>query len=317
LQQAVSYLETTGYQHLWVFGPIGLSKAFPRKAIDETGQHAQQVFQALGAARNEQAREIESLNAALQELRKELAAVRKRVDAEQTRVGAVADEGRASFAKSLSDFAAKSEQDLKERGKVFAVFTDESERSLEHLKNDAHSKTNALVQKMEERAAQAKRLVGLVGDTAVTGNYQTTATKEASEANLWRWITLGVFVAAGAVGVWALIDLANKTVSWEFALVRIAFGLLVGTVAFYTGNESARHRTNSDRAKRIELELASLGPFLEELPQEKREEVRQNLSEKYFANETSAHSAEGVVSSKDVMAIAEKSIDALKKFRDK
>lgn len=314
LDQALSYIETTGYQHLWAFGPTSNSKAFPKKLIDELVQHAQQTIAMLSAERLTQETAIAGLRDEVTDVRKELTAAKKRIDAEQVRVAAVSDEGRAQFAKTVNDLTAKFETNLNQYGSAFSSLSDDATKALDQLTTNAHAKTNALIQKIESKHEEAKNLVGLVGDTATTGNYQITAKTETGQANTWRWITLGVFAAAGVMGGWALIDLARNSVSWELAVVRVLFGFLIGAIALYTGSESARHRTTADRAKRIELELASLGPFLGDLPKEKQVEIRQKLADKYFANESNPHVANSIVSTKDVLSLADKSIDTLKKI---
>lgn len=317
LDQAITYLDQQAFPNLWAFAPIRNSKTFPRKSIDEVSLYSQKIIAEFQVANEALGAQAESLKAELAELRKEIITTKKRIDSEQARVTAVADEGRANFAATTNAMKGQFDGQLKLSAVGFASFSDASAQSLEQLKTDALAKTSAIVQELESKRTEAKTLVGLIGDTAVTGNYQISAKNEGEQANAWRLITLGVFLAAAGLGGWALVDLASKAIVWELALVRILFGALVASVAFYTAAESARHRTNSDRAKRVELELAALGPFLEEMPKEKREEIRQKLAEKYFANEVSAHEVGGVVTAKDVLALADKSVDALQKLAKK
>ena len=71
--------------------------------------------------------------------------------------------------------------------------------------------------------------------------------------------------------------------------MRFVTAVAIALPAFYTSRESARHRTNSDRARQKELELTSLGPFIEFLPQEAKDTIRQKLTERYFGNDIDAH----------------------------
>jgi hypothetical protein len=317
LTQAMEHIDQSGYSQLWAFAPSKGSRALPKKMLDELATHASQLVKGLATANADSQKQIDNLDTELAELRKEITAAKKRVDVEQVRVSAVADEGRVSFATAINESKQQAGTQLTDQQSSFAKFSEASSQSIDQMKAAAQDKTSTILEELNRKLAEARTLVGLVGDTAITGNYQITATKETKEANLWRWITLVVFVLAGVVGALALVELANKTITWEVALVRVLFGGLVASVAFYTGSESARHRTNGDRAKRVELELASLGPFLEDLPKEKREEIRQALAAKYFANDGAAHEVGGVVSAKDALALAEKSIDALQKIGKK
>jgi hypothetical protein len=317
LSQAITHIDQQAFPNLWAFAPIRNAKSFARKSTEEVSTYSQKVileFQTANAALESKA---DALTKELTELRKQIAVTQKQIDSEQVRVSAVADEGRANFATAASSMKVDFDTQLIASKGGFTSLLDASTQSVEELKADTLTKANALVQKMESKHAEAKKLIGLIGDTAVTGNYQISAKNESEQADTWRRITLGVFVIAACAGGWALFELASKTIAWELALVRMLFGALVASVAFYTANESARHRTNSDRAKRVELELAALGPFLEEMPKEKREEIRQKLAEKYFANEIPAHEVGGVITAKDALAFFDKSVDAVQKLSKK
>src|SRR3546814_13984142 len=71
--------------------------------------------------------------------------------------------------------------------------------------------------------------------------------------------------------------------------VRLLYALAVASPAFYTARESARHRTNADRARQTELELASLGPFIELLNADDTDAIRKSLIHTYFDRNVEAH----------------------------
>lgn len=62
-----------------------------------------------------------------------------------------------------------------------------------------------------------------------------------------------------------------------------------------TALESARHRTNADRARQTELELASLGPFIELMKDPDKEEIRKSLIPTYFGRPVDAHEIKTVL----------------------
>uniref|UniRef100_UPI00197E623B hypothetical protein n=1 Tax=Pseudomonas viridiflava TaxID=33069 RepID=UPI00197E623B len=64
-------------------------------------------------------------------------------------------------------------------------------------------------------------------------------------------------------------------------LFRLFYAIIITSPDIYTAKESARHRTNSDRARQTELELASIGPFIELLPEDKKNEIRVGLTGQY------------------------------------
>jgi hypothetical protein len=91
------------------------------------------------------------------------------------------------------------------------------------------------------------------------------------------------------------------------------FAFLVLGVTVYTGKESARHRSNADRAKRVELELASLGPFVESLDKPKQDALREKLTSEYFGKEAEPHSTTPVIDPNSLVDLLKTAIGKLSK----
>lgn len=170
----------------------------------------------------------------------------------------------------------------------------------------------ALVAKISEKETEARSLVQSVGEVLITGTYQKTAKDESELANVFRWITIGLFTTG------ILIVLSNYIVHiisifqgvtydenpWTIA-ARFLTALVVSLPAFYTARESARHRTNADRARQRELELSTLGPFIELLPAEIKTEIRDRLTDRYFGNSVDNHTFEPPISGENLAKLAE------------
>src|SRR3546814_15128885 len=61
--------------------------------------------------------------------------------------------------------------------------------------------------------SDAARIVQVVGDIGVTGNYQTIANKEARQANLWRRVTVGLFACGLAMAGFTFYKFYHEPVS--------------------------------------------------------------------------------------------------------
>jgi hypothetical protein len=138
----------------------------------------------------------------------------------------------------------------------------------------------------------AARIVQVVGNIGVTGNYQRIANAEAESANFWRWVTLLIFGAGIGIAIATFIKFWHDPFSQDTAisvLIRLFYAIVITSPAIYTARESARHRTNADRARQTELELASIGPFIELLPEDSKVAIRTGLTSSYFGRTTDAH----------------------------
>lgn len=162
------------------------------------------------------------------------------------------------------------------------------------------SETANLLETLNRHRDEAARIVQVVGDIGVTGNYQRIATQEARQANNWRLITMALFAGGLAIAGFTFYKFYHEPVTPTNTLaivVRLLYALAIAAPAFYTARESARHRTNADRAKQTELELASLGPFIELMKSEDKDIIRKSLIKSYFGRQIDPHEIKTILDS--------------------
>ena len=186
--------------------------------------------------------------------------------------------------------------------------------SMEHVAaiDKIEADTRELVSNITDKEADARGLVQSVGDILTTGTYKIRAQNESSLSNTFRWITIGLF----SIGI--LIVLSNFAIHFKgwwtgvgyvespWTLVtRLLTALVVALPALYTARESARHRTNADQATQRELELSTLGPFIELMPDEAKTAIRDRLTDRYFGNSIEAHKVESFLDPDSIGKLAE------------
>ena len=169
-----------------------------------------------------------------------------------------------------------------------------------------------LLKRIFEKETEARSLVQSVGEVLITGTYQKTASDESKLANSFRWITIALFTTGILIVLSNYIShiIANlQGISYDenpwTIVARFLTALVVSLPAFYTARESARHRTNADNARQRELELSTLGPFIELLPAEIKAQIRDRLTDRYFGNPVDAHTYEPPVTADNLAKIAD------------
>src|SRR6185312_15325065 len=129
---------------------------------------------------------------------------------------------------------------------------DEALISSELLSTDLLSKLNV---KLEE----ANKIVNIIGNVGVTGNYQNIANQNRTNADFWRWIAIFFMVLMSGLLVWSIIELGNADFNLYKSLVRIIAAGVLTYPAIYAARESTRHRNLETKNRNVELELASIG----------------------------------------------------------
>jgi hypothetical protein len=230
----------------------------------------------------------DKLTASLTEAKAKAEALSLRLDTLQETTIRDRAEAAAAVANLQKAFA---EKEI-ERSATFEAASLGYKQDYEAQRITVSSKAEEALEYLEDQRKKAARIVQVVGNIGVTGNYQQIANSESTQANFWRWITVAIFGAGISVAAATFIKFWNQPFSTEntwSVVIRLLYAIAITAPAWYTARESARHRTNSDRARQTELELASIGPFIELMPEEKKVEIREALTKSYFGRPVDAH----------------------------
>lgn len=144
-----------------------------------------------------------------------------------------------------------------------------------------------LINKLNAKLAEANKIVNIVGNVGVTGNYQNIANQHKTSANFFRWVALSFMVVMSILLIWSIIDLSKGEFDIYKSLIRILAAALLTYPAIYASRESNKHRILETQNRNLELELASIGPFIELLPEDKKQAIKEDLVKKYFGNQIS------------------------------
>jgi len=248
---------------------------------------------------------LDRANSGANDLQRDIQSLAMAVSAQKNDAQATVASLNTQFADDQRTRAEEFAEQLRGDGKKFEMFVLGSQ-------NDA----SVLLEKLRRHENDARRIVQAVGDVGITGNFQIVANRENIQANIWRLVTLGFFSLGVLLAVMTFLKFYDSNSGDNGVLsvfVRLLFALAIAVPAWYTAKESARHRTNSDRARQSELELAALGPFIELMPDDKQVAIREALTQRYFGRSVEEHVPQTPLSSKDLKDVLVAAIDALKK----
>lgn len=194
--------------------------------------------------------------------------------------------------------------------------SDEFYKSFKNHESASKLAASELIEKIEKNRNDGADLLKALGDDGVTGNYRIIAASESKQANVMRNITFGVFglgIFIALCTLWKFLETPFTSDNAWSALIRLLYAIAITTPAWYAAKESARHRSNADRARQTELELASLGPFIELMPADKKTLIREELIKTYFGNKIDKHEVAAPIQTKDLTDLATTAIKALSK----
>lgn len=179
-------------------------------------------------------------------------------------------------------FSENFEADRKSFKESIDTDKDTFKKAYENQKAFFDAEAKGIVEKLEQKLAEANKIVNIVGNVGVTGNYQKIANQHKESANFFRWVALGFMIVMSGLLIYSIIELSNTDFNLYKSLVRILAAAVLTYPAVYAARESSRHRNLETQNRNLELELASIGPFIELLPDDKKQSIKEGLVNKYF-----------------------------------
>lgn len=266
--------------------PIPVSNAdfnFSQK-IAEFENIAKSKYKSLEKEKVQLETDIASFKTDLENKENELKRLLELIEGKETEIQNLS----STFQTNFNNIISQNNQDFQNDKTTFRNEIDNTKKvfreEIDELKESIYTDTSNLVSKLQKKLAEAEKLVNIIGNVGVTGNYQNIANSHKKSADFWR-ITAVVFMSIFSILlVWTIIDLSSDGFVWTKSLIRLVAAAALSYPATYAARESSKHRKLEIINRNSELELASIDPFIENLSDDKKQIIKEKLVEKYFGN---------------------------------
>lgn len=257
----------------------------------------------------------------IQQLSEQLATQKQEIDAQDSRLDALVnqwqsqfstaqDQRQTQFASALEEARASIRATVEQAQSDTKAALGQATEKLGELLSDGETRTAALLESVQERAddqhnelttaskermdeldellEKAVRTVGAIGSTGMAGGYKVVANDEKNAANIWRrWAFLALLGAIGAT-IFAVAHGVVHGFSVDTFFAKWAISVPFLALAGYAARESSKHREQATTNRKLELQLASLDTYLVSLPEDKQEDVKVKIADRYFFGELPA-----------------------------
>ena len=246
---------------------------------------------------DEQLRAVEARMAASQErLDARVAEAEQRLAAAETQRVAVFDAAQGERERRADELiAARSAEwdaSIQQQRAEHAELMNGARAEAEALRKDIGQQTTKLVEDIEAQKAEAQNIIGIITETGLIGGFQKEANAAQKAGTTWR-ITAAVALAGlivFAVYVFATRAGQKTSTTWADVGWRVFVASAVGLFAAYAARQADKHDRTRRRSRRMELELASISPYLHSLPEAQQIEIKMDLARRLFGQEEPADS---------------------------
>jgi len=265
------------------------------KAIASFQETVIESYKVIDGRNKELQGDLEKIQRDLESEIAQIATLQQRLDAKETEIQNILNNYNTQFETIKTSNSAtfnaqqkKFNDTFEADRKTFKELTDTDKalykEEYEKQKTDLEDKTSETVQNLQSKLEEAKRIVNVVGDVGITGKYQEIAKKQGKAANIWRVIAFASMLIMCILLIYTIWDISKASYDITKSIIRIIAALALSYPATYASKESSKFRALEIKNKSLELELTSLNPFIELLPEDKKQGIKEKLVEKYFGN---------------------------------
>lgn len=184
----------------------------------------------------------------------------------------------------IFDFLKTSQEKVGEQVKQQEEQIKQMKESFNSLADEFSANMQVKLDQIKTMNKEAEKIVGIISMKGLAHGYQKIANDEGRKAFWWNIGSISSMVAVIVFGVLFLL-MHEGAFDWTTLVSRIVLTGIGLTLFTYCAKQATNHRNEERRNRKIELELASLDPYIKDLDTDKQKEVKENLVEKYFGVE--------------------------------
>src|SRR3990172_8125090 len=256
-------------------------------------EKVEQIIKSLGEKVAEQETRIVTLVGRSDETQKVFHEIKTQIDTQKSRLDVAITEFQKQFSEAedrrRSDFDTqlkKQSEDYKLDKEKFEKenkqFIDLKNKESMELLEGFQKQGSTAIQFLEERKKLTSDLLKVISNIGVTGNFNKIANSDRKWADWLRIIAFVFMAGAAGLAIYTVFYVIKGDFDWKNVLFRITTTLILFVPGYYAAKESEKHRRSEQRYRRMELELASIDPYLESLPEDKRHTLKETLAQRFF-----------------------------------
>lgn len=195
---------------------------------------------------------------------------------------------------------------------TFGQFLKDANQSRLDFETTQELVSRGYINELKTQKEKAEEIVHVISNTGMVGGYQSVANEERKRASIWQLVTVGSLLGLAVVAIWAYWVATHTQFNWGLFSSRIFVAVPFGILAAYAARQAEKHQDLQRRNRRVELELASIDPYLLPLPEDERHEVKRQLAERLFGQSESIQSGKLLDTSATTADVVKVVLEAVK-----
>jgi len=251
-----------------------------RRFAQSLGGRVRGVENQMKAVEERVAQTSEQTTAQTDEVKHRLDELRAESDAAKERVDGLIGEQDTKFTEAQE-----------ERRKRFDDALDDAKASLSKTEEEVEERKDLAVQRMEAIEEDLSNTAAALGGRASAMGHGKESDEQAKRAFWWSVAAIVLLLAAAVIPIGAGILKAKQ--SPESVLGKAVIAVILGGVAGYAAGIARHHRERGATARRLELEMASFGPFIAPLDPSDQKDLRGAIVWRFYGPQVEPQEPDG------------------------
>ena len=251
-------------------------------------------------------KQVDSLNNVLEELRQASVSHKAELDRqatqfastitnEQSRLDSLATayqtqmtEDKTKFVTAVQGYDSTVKQIIEdflvEQKTLKESFNETAKKELDEERQASDSLITTYEQKFDEYEKQVQNIVGIVNTNMFSHKYKEVADDAHKRARFWHGLAIGLMVLVALFAFYAFVMTLNEDAGWVRLVAKIFATTTIATGAAYSARQASKQEKVERYARKIEMELVAIDPFIDSLDNEKKEQIKEDLTKRIFGN---------------------------------
>lgn len=256
------------------------AKEISRRFAQSLGGRLRGVEGEMKATEDRVTQMAEQTTTQTEEVRQRLDELKTESDAAKERVDGLIGEQDSKFTEAQE-----------ERRKRFDDSLEAAKGALSETQQELETRRDEAVNRIEAIEKDLANTAAALGGRASAMGHGKESDQQAKRAFWWSVAAIVLLLAAAAIPISAGILDADQ--SLESVIGKTVIALLLGAVAGYAANIAKHHRERAATARRLELEMASFGPFIAPLDPEDQKDLRGAIVWRFYGPEVEPQEPDG------------------------
>lgn len=250
-----------------------------RKSIGQQLRHVESEFNEMQTLSDNMKKKSDEINQTLENQKNEIKQI---IDKYNNDFETSRNERDNTYKKHFDDFKIIINNDFEDLKMNFDEFAKKITDEFSNTKNLYKKEVDSFISSLEHLKKQAENIVGVIGNTGIVGGFQQFANKERNSALFWKIIAFLSFSGLIIFGILSFRLTVGSEFNWGILGARLFAASTFGILAAYAARLADKHDFSEKLNRKMELELASIDPYIVNLPEDLKNEIKKQLSDKLF-----------------------------------